>query len=73
MCHKLPLNGRLKMHPVTIPLAELFLSKAQIVQFNRKDAFDIISLLLTMISAMSARAKSVWTGLPGFAPVTGAL
>ncbi|HSB02339.1 MAG TPA: nucleotidyltransferase family protein [Anaerolineales bacterium] len=46
MCHKLPLNGRLKMHPVTIPLAELFLSKAQIVQLNRKDAIDIISLLL---------------------------
>jgi hypothetical protein len=46
MCHKLPLNGRLRMHPVTIPLAELFLSKAQIVQLNRKDAFDIISLLL---------------------------
>lgn len=45
MCHKLPLHGRLKMHPVTIPLAELFLSKAQIVQLNRKDAFDIISLL----------------------------
>jgi uncharacterized protein YjiS (DUF1127 family) len=46
MCHKLPLNGRLKMHPITIPLAELFLSKAQIVQLNRKDAFDIVSLLL---------------------------
>lgn len=46
MCHKLPLNGRLKMHPVTIPLAELFLSKAQIVQLNRKDAIDIIVLLL---------------------------
>jgi hypothetical protein len=45
MCHKLPLNGRLKMHPITIPLAELFLSKAQIVQLNRKDAFDMISLL----------------------------
>ncbi|RPJ17801.1 MAG: hypothetical protein EHM33_32745 [Chloroflexi bacterium] len=46
MCHKLPLNGRLRMHPVTIPLAELFLSKAQIIELNRKDAFDIISLLL---------------------------
>lgn len=45
MCHKLPLNGRLKMHPITIPLAELFLSKAQIVLLNRKDALDIISLL----------------------------
>ena len=46
MCHKLPMNGRLKIDPVTIPLAELFLSKAQIVQLNRKDAFDMISLLL---------------------------
>lgn len=46
MCHKLPLNGRFKIDPVTIPLAELFLSKAQIVQLNRKDAFDLISLLL---------------------------
>lgn len=46
MCHKLPLNGRLKIDPVTIPLAELFLSKAQIVELNRKDAFDMISLLL---------------------------
>lgn len=46
MCHKVPLNGRLKLHPITIPLAELLLSKTQIVQLNRKDAFDIISLLL---------------------------
>jgi hypothetical protein len=46
MCHRLPMNGRLRIDPVTIPLAELFLSKAQIVQLNRKDAFDIISLLL---------------------------
>jgi hypothetical protein len=46
MCHKLPMDDRLQIDPVTIPLAELFLSKAQIVQLNRKDAFDIISLLL---------------------------
>jgi hypothetical protein len=46
MCHKLPMDDRLDVDPVTIPLAELLLSKAQIVQLNRKDAFDIISLLL---------------------------
>ena len=46
MCHRLPMNGRLRVDPVTIPLAELFLSKAQIVELNRKDAFDMISLLL---------------------------
>ncbi len=46
MCHKIPLETRLIFDPVTIPLAELFLSKAQIVELNRKDALDITSLLL---------------------------
>ena len=46
MCHKLPMNGRLEIDPVTVPLAELLLSKAQIVQLNRKDALDIAALLL---------------------------
>jgi len=46
MCHKLPLNNRLHLDPVTIPLAELLLSKAQIVELNRKDALDIASILL---------------------------
>jgi hypothetical protein len=46
MCHKLPMRDRLDAHPVTVPLAELFLSKIQIVELNRKDALDIISLLL---------------------------
>ena len=46
MCHKLPLAGRLHLDPITVPLAELLLSKAQIVELNRKDALDIASLLL---------------------------
>jgi hypothetical protein len=46
MCHKLPLEGRLQFDPVTVPLAELLLSKAQIVELNRKDALDIATLLL---------------------------
>lgn len=46
MCHKVPLEGRLHLHPVTIPLAELLLTKAQIAELNRKDALDIASLLL---------------------------
>ena len=46
MCHKIPLENRLKADPITIPLAELLLSKAQIVHLNRKDALDIASLLL---------------------------
>jgi hypothetical protein len=46
MCHKIPLEERLKADPITIPLAELLLSKAQIVELNRKDALDLISILL---------------------------
>lgn len=46
MCHKLPMNGRLELDQVTVPLAELLLSKAQIVELNHKDALDIASLLL---------------------------
>ncbi|HSG43640.1 MAG TPA: hypothetical protein VLA72_10845 [Anaerolineales bacterium] len=46
MCHKLPLEGRFDVDDITIPLTDLFLSKAQVVQLNRKDALDIISLLL---------------------------
>jgi len=46
MCHKLPMNHRLHLDPVTVPLAELLLSKAQIVELNRKDALDMASILL---------------------------
>ncbi|HFD40713.1 MAG TPA: hypothetical protein ENJ31_12800 [Anaerolineae bacterium] len=46
MCHTLPLADRLPIEPLTIPLAELFLSKAQIVELNRKDVLDLLTLLL---------------------------
>lgn len=46
MCHKLPLAARLQVEPLTVPLAELFLTKAQIVQLNRKDVLDLLALLL---------------------------
>lgn len=46
MCHKLPLAHRLRVEPLTAPLAELFLSKAQIVELNRKDVLDLLALLL---------------------------
>ncbi|MEW5816448.1 MAG: hypothetical protein AB1798_13765, partial [Spirochaetota bacterium] len=46
MCHTLPLADRLNIETVTIPLAELFLSKTQIVQLNRKDILDLLALIL---------------------------
>lgn len=45
-CHKIPLRGRLECDRPTIPLAELLLSKLQIVKINEKDVVDIILLLL---------------------------
>lgn len=46
MCHSLPLGERLHVEPVTLPLAELLLTKLQIVQLNAKDVRDICALLL---------------------------
>jgi len=46
MCHKIPLENRLTIDPFTIPLAELFLSKAQIVEINQKDILDLFVILL---------------------------
>jgi hypothetical protein len=48
MCHKIPLENRLTAETVTIPLAELFLSKIQIIDLNQKDAMDLASLLLNV-------------------------
>ena len=47
MCHNLPLDERLELEPLTLPLAELMLTKLQIVKLNRKDAHDLYALLLT--------------------------
>lgn len=47
MCHNLKFNHqRLMQDPVTIPLAELFLTKLQIVEINAKDVKDIAAIML---------------------------
>ena len=46
MCHALPLAERLGVDAPTIPLAELLLTKLQIVRLNQKDAGDIASIVL---------------------------
>ncbi len=45
MSHKLDLGARLEKEPVTLPAAELLLTKLQVAQLNRKDATDIALLL----------------------------
>jgi len=46
MCHRLPLAERLTVEPLTLPLAELLLTKLQIVEINEKDFRDVTALLL---------------------------
>jgi hypothetical protein len=46
MCHDLPITERIALDPLTLPLAELLLTKLQIVQMNEKDIRDICALLL---------------------------
>jgi hypothetical protein len=45
MCHVIPVADRLELDPVTVPLAELLLTKLQIVSLNEKDQRDIFALL----------------------------
>ena len=45
MCHEIPFRERLALEPLTIPLAELLLTKLQIVQLNEKDVLDTLALL----------------------------
>jgi hypothetical protein len=46
MCHKIPLSRRLQSDSLSVPLAELFLTKAQIVKLNYKDLLDMLVLLI---------------------------
>ena len=45
MCHKLDLGARLETEDLTLPAAELLLTKLQIHQLNRKDLADILMLM----------------------------
>jgi hypothetical protein len=45
MCHTIELKDRLGIDPVTIGLADLLLTKLQVVRINRKDLLDLTALL----------------------------
>jgi hypothetical protein len=45
MCHRLDFGDRLERSRPTLPLAELLLSKLQVVKINRKDVLDALVLL----------------------------
>jgi hypothetical protein len=45
MCHSIPVTERIELHPYAVPLAELLLTKMQIVELNPKDQADILTML----------------------------
>jgi hypothetical protein len=45
MCHELPIAARLDVDDRTVPLAELLLTKLQIVRLNEKDLQDVWAIL----------------------------
>ena len=44
MCHEIPLEQRLTVNAGTVPLAELLLTKLQIIELNEKDVRDTVAL-----------------------------
>ena len=69
MCHVIPIADRLELDPLTVPLAELMLTKLQIVQLNERDQRDIYNLvyhhdLLSIdagyIAALCAKDWGLW-------------
>jgi hypothetical protein len=45
MCHRLDFSDRLTLSTPTLPLADLLLTKLQVVKINRKDVLDALVLL----------------------------
>jgi hypothetical protein len=45
MCHEITLGDRLEIESATVPLAELLLTKLQIIEVNEKDIRDTVLLL----------------------------
>ena len=45
MCHQVPIADRLDREPLTVPLAELLMTKLQIVQLTERDQRDIYNLV----------------------------
>jgi|HubBroStandDraft_6_1064221.scaffolds.fasta_scaffold271670_1 hypothetical protein len=44
MCHEIPITDRLDRDPLTLPLAELMLTKLQVVELTERDQRDIYNL-----------------------------
>jgi hypothetical protein len=69
MCHVIPISDRLELEPLTVPLAELMLTKLQIVELNERDQRDVYNLVyhhdleeleVGYIAGLCARDWGLW-------------
>jgi len=76
MCHEIPIAERLDRDPLTVPLAELVLTKLQIVELNERDERDIYNLCFhheigaagiegDLIAELCARDWGLWRTCTG--------
>jgi hypothetical protein len=71
MCHELPVLDEATRAEATIPLADLLLTKLQIVEINRKDVWDAYNLLhdheldADRIAQLCARDWGLWRTVTG--------
>ncbi len=63
MCHRLEFGDRLGLSSPTLPLADLLLSKLQVVKINRKDVLDALVLLAEHPLAQDDGAADTQHGL----------
>jgi hypothetical protein len=63
MCHRFDFGDRLSRSTPTLPLAELLLSKLQVVKINRKDVLDALVLLAEHPLGQDDGAPDSGTGL----------
>jgi hypothetical protein len=63
MCHRLEFGDRLALSSPTLPLADLLLSKLQVVRINRKDVLDALVLIAEHPLAQDDGAADTQHGL----------
>ncbi len=66
MCHRIEWSDRLAASSPTLPLAELLLSKLQVVKINRKDVLDALILLAAHPLAQDDGVDDARHGLQSF-------
>src|SRR5690349_692724 len=63
MCHDIPIAGRLERDPLTVPLAELLLTKLQIVELTERDQRDIYNLAYHHSMVIDGEGEGIEAGL----------